>query len=180
MELHTNRLLLRELSSADLEVVHRLHSLPEVDKYNTLGIPANLATTKHLLTEWLAHPHATPRLSYILAVEQAGSHKFVGLVALNLGKANFRIAEVWYKFLPTYWGQGLATEAVTVLLEFGFNYLQLHRIEAGCAVENTGSIRVLEKVGMTCEGRKRQVLPIRDTWVDNYFFAILESDRATV
>ena len=50
----------------------------------------------------------------------------------------------------------------------------MHRIEVGCAIENVASIRVLEKVGMTREGRKRQVLPIRANWIDNYFFAILE------
>jgi ribosomal-protein-alanine N-acetyltransferase len=180
MELHTTRLLLREVSAADLEMVHHLHSLPEVDQFNTLGISANLATTEHLLTAWLAHRHATPRLAYIFAVERAGSPGSIGLIALNLGKAHFKNAEVWYKFLPPYWGQGLTTEALSALLNFGFDHLQLHRIEAGCAVENIGSIRVLEKVGMTREGRKRQVLPILGTWVDNYFFAILDTDRATI
>jgi ribosomal-protein-alanine N-acetyltransferase len=101
------------------------------------------------------------------------------LIALTLGKANFRNAEVWYKFLPAHWGQELTTEALQTLLTFGFDHLHLHRIEAGCAVKNIASQRVLEKVGMTREGRKRQVLPIRGAWVDNYFFAILATDRET-
>jgi ribosomal-protein-alanine N-acetyltransferase len=180
MELHTARLLLRELSSADLAVIHHLHSLPEVDKFNTLGIPATLETTEHLLTDWLAQARVVPRSSYIFAAQEAVSQEFVGLMALNLGKASFKNAEVWYKVLPAYWGQGLTTEAVKALLNFGFDHLQLHRIEAGCAVENRASIRVLEKVGMTREGRKRQVLPIRGAWVDNYFFAILATDRVAV
>ena len=180
MELYTTRLLLRELSSADLEAVHHLHSLPEVDEFNTLGIPDSLATTEHLLADWLTQLHAAPRTSYVLAVQRANSQEFVGLIALNLGKANFKNAEVWYKFLPAHWGQGLTTEALTALLTFGFDHLNLHRIEAGCAVENIASQRVLEKVGMTREGRKRQLLPIRGAWVDNYFFAILATDRETV
>ena len=180
MELHTARLLLRELSLADLGAVHHLHSLPEVDEFNTLGIPDTLVTTEYLLTDWLTKPYVTPRTSYVFAAQLAPSQEFVGLIALNLGKANFKNAEVWYKFLPAHWGQGLTTEAVTALLKFGFDHLHLHRIEAGCAVENIASRRVLEKVGMTCEGRKRQVLPIRGTWVDNYFFAILATDRATI
>jgi ribosomal-protein-alanine N-acetyltransferase len=179
MELSTARLLLRELSLADLEAIHHLHSLPEVDEFNTLGIPDSLATTKHLVADWLTQLHTTPRTSYVLVAQRASSQEFVGLIALNLGKANFRNAEVWYKFLPAHWGQGLTTEALTALLTFGFDHLHLHRIEAGCAIENIASMRVLEKVGMTREGRKRQVLPIRGAWVDNYFFAILATDRAT-
>jgi ribosomal-protein-alanine N-acetyltransferase len=54
--------------------------------------------------------------------------------------------------------------------------LKLHRIEAGCAVGNFASIRVLEKVGMTNEGRKREILPIRGKWIDNYFYSILENE----
>jgi [ribosomal protein S5]-alanine N-acetyltransferase len=54
--------------------------------------------------------------------------------------------------------------------------LRLHRIEAGCAVENIPSIKVLEKAGMTREGLKRKKLPIRGEWKDNYFYAILEED----
>lgn len=93
-----------------------------------------------------------------------------------LGKANFKNAEVWHKILPEHWQQGFATEALTQLLNFGFTDLRLHRIEAGCAVENSASIKVLEKVGMTREGCKRKVLPIRGNWVDNYFYAILDTD----
>ncbi|UOQ68936.1 GNAT family N-acetyltransferase [Hymenobacter volaticus] len=177
MDLYTIRLHLRELSLTDLEAVHHLHSLPEVDEFNTLGIPDSLAATEHLLAGWLVQQQASPRTSYIFYVQRVESKEFVGLLALNLGKANFKNGEVWYKLLPAHWGQGLTTEALTRLLDFGFNHLHLHRIEAGCAVENVASIRVLEKVGMTREGRKRQVLPIRGQWVDNYFFAILETDR---
>ena len=70
----------------------------------------------------------------------------------------------------------MAYEALNKLLDFGFNDMRLHRIEAGCAVENIASSKVLEKVGMTKEGMKRKKLPIRGEWKDNYFYAILEED----
>jgi [ribosomal protein S5]-alanine N-acetyltransferase len=94
----------------------------------------------------------------------------------NLGVPNYQSGEVWYKLHKDFWGKGYATEAVTRILKFCFIDLNLHRIEAGCAVENVGSIRVLEKAGMTREGRKRKNLPIRGEWKDNYFYAILEED----
>jgi hypothetical protein len=52
----------------------------------------------------------------------------------------------------------------------------LHRIKAGCAVENIASIKVLEKVGMIREGRGRQLLPLKSSWSDNFQYAILETD----
>ena len=72
--------------------------------------------------------------------------------------------------------KGYATEALKEILRFGFDQLNLHRIEAGCAVENVASIKVLEKAGMQREGRKRQVLPLKSGWSDNFEYAILAAD----
>ncbi len=176
MELQTERLKLVELTFADLENIHQLHSLAETDKYNTLGIPDTLQTTENLLTEWLDQQNAIPRKSYIFCIKLSNTNKFIGLIALTLGKINFKIAEVWYKIFPDYWLQGFTTEALMKLLKFGFTDLKLHRIEAGCAIENIASIKVLEKVGMIQEGCKRKILPIKGNWTDNFFYAILETD----
>ncbi|MEP6844734.1 MAG: GNAT family protein [Panacibacter sp.] len=176
MELVTARLKLQMLSLSDLDDIHQLHSLTEIDKFNTSGIPDSINTTLLLLNEWLAQQNETPRRSFIFCIRLLETNKFIGLIALNLGKPHFKIAEVWYKIHPDYWRNGYATEALMQLLKFGFIDLALHRIEAGCAVENTASIKVLERVGMIREGSKRAVLPIRGEWVDNYFYAILETD----
>ena len=176
MELQTERLILKELSLADLNEVHLLHSFQEIDEFNTLGIPETIQTTYILLKEWLEQQKAIPRISYTFSIELVQKNQFIGLIALNLGKPNFKIAEVWYKLHPAYWRQGYAKEALAKLIKFAFLDLRLHRIEAGCAVENVASIKVLENVGMTREGRKRKVLPIRGNWIDNYFYAILETD----
>ena len=51
--LKTNRLNIRELTFADIDNVHELHSLPETDEFNTLGIPETIQTTENILKEWL-------------------------------------------------------------------------------------------------------------------------------
>ena len=78
--------------------------------------------------------------------------------------------------LPTHWGQGYATETAKMLIKIGFDVFHLHKIEAGVATENIRSIRVLEKSGMTREGLRRKILPIRGEWKDNYHYAIVEDD----
>jgi RimJ/RimL family protein N-acetyltransferase len=176
MEIQTERLKLEELSLNDLNAIHHLHSLVQTDEFNTLGIPETIQVTELLLTNWVDQQSTTPRVSYIFAIRLIATNQFVGLIALILGKPKYKIAEVWYKILPDYWRQGNATEALAKLLEFGFVNLGLHRIEAGTAIENIASVKVLEKAGMTREGIKRKILPIRGTWIDNYFYSILETD----
>ena len=62
------------------------------------------------------------------------------------------------------------------LIKSGFEDLNLHKVEAGVATGNLASIRVLEKSGMTREGLRRRILPIRGKWFDNYHYAIVEDD----
>ncbi|MGB8190845.1 MAG: GNAT family protein [Chitinophagaceae bacterium] len=171
---------MRELLLTDIDNIHQLHSLPETDKYNTLGIPDTIQTTAELVTEWVAAQNNDPRNLYVFCIDHIETKQFIGLIALNLGKSKFKIAEVWFKIHPDHWRKGYTTEALTKLLDFGFSELKLHRIEAGCAVENIASIKVLEKAGMIREGRKRKILPIRGEWKDNYFYAILSEDMYKV
>lgn len=176
MKLETSQLQLNELELNDLNLIHELHSMPEVDEFNTLGIPETIADTENLLAEWMGQQVASPRMFYTFSIKLKATDQFIGLIAIKLGKLNYRIAEVWYKIHPAHWRKGYTTEALKKILQFGFDELNLHRIEAGCAVENIASIKVLEKAGMTREGHKRQILPIRGQWVDNYFYAILDID----
>ena len=145
-------------------------------EFNTMGIPESISKTKNIILEWLEKENAKPRQSFIFCIKLIETNEFIGLIALNIGKPTYRIAEVWYKTHPSFWKKGYTTEALAEILNMGFTTLGLHRIEAGCAVDNIASIRVLEKAGMTREGRKRAILPIRGNWVDNYIYSILENE----
>ena len=174
--LRTERLILKPISLSDLAKIHELHSLPETDRFNTLGVPENLDQTEGIIREWIAKNNSEQNRNFTFKVELIKSKTFVGLISLNLGKPKFQIAEVWYKFHSNFWNKGYATESLKEILRFAFGELDLHRVEAGCAVDNIGSIRTLEKVGMTREGRKRKVLPLKNGWSDNFEYAILSTD----
>jgi len=60
--------------------------------------------------------------------------------------------DVGFRFLPEYWGQGIATETCTACIAFGFDVLNLNRIMGLVLTENEASIRVLEKCGLTKHG----------------------------
>ncbi|MCC9167854.1 GNAT family N-acetyltransferase [Pontibacter harenae] len=179
-ELYSERLKLRLIDLSDLEAIHNLHILPETDKYNTLGIPENIDETESIIRPWIFDNQQQKIKNYTFAIEQIITSQFIGLIALKLGNYKYRRGEVWYKLHSDYWGKGLGTEALNKILDFGFEYQKLHRIEAGCAVDNIGSIKVLEKVGMIREGRKRQVLPLKVGWSDSFEYAIVETDKRTL
>lgn len=174
IHLKSERLYLKPINLSDLEAIHQLHSLPETDEFNTLGIPQNIEQTQAIVEEWISENQKENNRIFTFTITT--QNHFIGLIALNLGKEKYKNAEVWYKLHSDFWNKGYATEALKTVINFGFDVLMLHRIGAGCAVENIGSARVLAKVGMTLEGRKRQNLPLKTGWSDNFEFAILSSD----
>lgn len=173
-----SRIKLRLLKMADLNAVHELHSFPETDKFNTLGIPENLQETESIISDWINEHQVEEIKNYTFVIELLDDEQFIGLFGLKLSKIKHKKAEVWYKIHPDFWGKGYATEALNCVLYFAFNKLNLHRVEAGCAIENVGSIRVLEKAGMIREGIGRKILPLSTGWSDNYSYAILEKEYA--
>jgi len=174
--LKSDRLRLAEITISDLEEIHVLHSIPEVDEFNTLGIPADLRETKEFMQPIIEDQLSKKRKHICWSVRYASNDKFIGLAGLVLSAERFKMAEIYFKLFPKFWGQGYATELATRIFRFGFNDLDLHRIEAGVATENVKSIRVLEKLGMTREGIRRKILPIRREWKDNFHYSILDEE----
>lgn len=173
-QLTTARLNLKLITEADYPDIYHVHSFPEVDRYNTLGIPDSVEDTIRIMTP-LVEGNKTGA-NYVYGVRLKENDAFVGLVGIKFSAPKYKAAEVWYKYVPDVWGKGLATEVLKEIIGFCFNHLKMHRVEAGCAVDNVGSIRVLEKVGMQLEGRRRKTLPLKDGWSDNFEYAILDSD----
>ena len=173
ISLKTERLSIKPVKLADLGDIHQLHSIPEVDEFNTLGIPENIGITKKMLIALIADWEQKEIEKYSFVIKLLGNNETIGMLAINLQSKKYNAAEIWYKLNPKFWNKGYATEAVKEILNFGFNELKLHRIEAGCAIKNIASIKVLEKVGMKREGQKRQTLPLKSGWSDNYEYGIL-------
>ncbi len=176
MNLESIRLNLIEITWDDLADIHKLHSFPEVDEFNTIGIPVNMNDTKEIIRPFIEGRTLTPRKLYTWKITIKESGEFIGLTGITLSCDKFRLGEIYYKLIPNHWGKGFATEVVRTLIKSGFENLNLHKIEAGVAIENIRSIKVLEKSGMIREGLRRKTLPIRGNWVDNYLYAIVEDD----
>lgn len=105
------------------------------------------------------------------------SHQLIGHISLySVKRLPYSSCFVGYSMDERFAGRGIATEAVRLVLEFGFQTLNIHRIEAYVAPQNLASVRVLEKSGFVREGLLRQLLFINGVWVDHYMYAILQND----
>lgn len=175
--LKSERLIIRPISENDIENIFELQSLQQTAKFNTSKVPTDINETKINVEKWIAENNKENTKHFTFAVELIDDEKFIGLIGLHLGKEHYRNAEVWFQFDYRFWNKGYATESLRKIIDFGFETLKLHRIEAGCAIENFGSINVLEKVGMLREAHTRQLLPLKSGWSDNYGYAILSGDE---
>jgi len=175
IQLISGRLLLRGFEANDLTQAHNLLIRPETSAFNPGLPPENELDTKILLTGWQNEIKVEPRVSYTFIIETI-EKQFVGIISISIVKVKYKNAEVWYKLRPDVWGKGYATEALNTIIEFGFETLNLHRIEAGCATGNIASYKVMEKAGMQREAHRRKLLPLKNGWSDNYEYAILDED----
>jgi ribosomal-protein-alanine N-acetyltransferase len=107
-------------------------------------------------------------------VEDGAIAGMVSVTGVQYGA--FRSGMVSYFVDETRAGRGLATRAVGALVEHAFGELDLHRVEAGTAVANVASQRVLERSRFTCVGLMRKHLLIGGRWVDHYLWERIVGD----
>ncbi len=99
-----------------------------------------------------------------------------GWITLVVSNWEHGLAEVGYALSTLYQSRGLMTDALSQLLGDLYANTLLERVEARCAIENTGSQRVLEKNGFLREGRLKGYFKLRGKRVDNYLYALLRED----
>ena len=92
------------------------------------------------------------------------------------GNQNHKIAEIGYVISKDYWGKGLTTEVAKELVKFGFEEMDLVRVQARCDVENIASARVMEKAGMTFEGIIRKGIFVKGEHRDLKMYSILKEE----
>ena len=172
MELSTARLLLRPFRADDHAALHAIAGDPQVVRWMDWG-PNTPEETRVFLTYALASETETPRRTWKFAVVRRADQALIGSAELHIESPEHRRGTMGYLIAPAAQGQGYATEAAQAVLDFGLTGGGLHRITATCDPENAGSVRVLEKIGMTREGHLRDHFLIRGAWRDRLLYARL-------
>ncbi len=107
----------------------------------------------------------------------AGTDRCLGLVSYHDGHIRGKRVAIGYIIDPARHRQGIATEAVSAMLDFCFGELGLHRVQAFIIPDNTASRALVEKLGFRNEGLLRDNLCVGDVWYSEMLYALLETDR---
>ncbi len=99
-----------------------------------------------------------------------------GITLSNVRRGVAQSGSVGYWMGKPYARNGYMAETIQLLLEFAFDTLGLHRVEAACLPSNTPSRNLLLKSGFLQEGFARRYLRINGTWQDHVSFAVLRTD----
>ena len=175
--IETERLVLREFTMDDWSALHLYGSDPEVMKWLHL-LPNSVERSREVVEQHISCQHEEPRTRYELAITLASTGELIGSSSIRMVWPRNRETSMGYVLRRDSWGKGYATEAAREMLRIGFELLEAHRVFASVDTENTGSIRVLHKLGMIEEGIFRQShwSPAHKSWRDMYNYAILEDE----
>ncbi|MET1000891.1 MAG: GNAT family protein [Acidimicrobiia bacterium] len=176
VELAGGDVRLREMEADDLDALMAIVSDETTIAHTTIERIPSRADEAEFLAGVVAHRAEEPRLRYELGVVAAG--EFIGLARLYVDRPEQRCGDLGYMIRRDHWGQGVATAATRLLVRFGFDEIGLHRIWACHDPDNSASGRVLEKAGLTHEGRIRDHLFVRGRWRDSVTYSILEHERS--
>jgi RimJ/RimL family protein N-acetyltransferase len=174
--LETQRLILRPFASDDGTRVEELAGAREVAE-TTLTIPHPYP--RGAGAAWIAtHADAWTRGDQLtLAIcSPTANESPIGAIGLHFSRAH-RHGEIGYWIGVSWWGKGYATEAARAITDFGFEALDLHRIQGRHFTRNVASGRVLQKLGMRLEGIHRDAFLRWDRFEDVAVYAILKSER---
>lgn len=114
------------------------------------------------------------------AVTLASDDVLIGTVTLVGFDWRSRRCELGYMLSPREWGRGLASEAVHRVLQFAFDELDLHRVEADVDPRNAASARLLERLGFVREGLLRDRWYTYGEFSDSALYGLLRGELAPV
>ena len=147
----TRRLLLRNFTENDAQLIYELNCDPEVTRYTgdpVKDIQHAMEVLQHsILPQYALYNHGR------WAVHVKPHLEFIGWCGLKARPERKEI-DLGYRFKKNAWGNGYATEAAHGCLQYGFEKLKLQRIVGRAMPQNIASLRVLEKIGMKYIGEE--------------------------
>jgi len=150
--IETPRLRLRLPEVADAQAIFDQYGQDaEVTRYLIWQPHKSIEETIQFLKRVLAGWQEGKSFSWVIT--RKPDYQLMGMVALRIEEYK---ANLGYLLARPYWGQGYMTEAVQALVDLVLAQPEIYRVWAVCDIENHASARVLEKVGMSCEGVLRR------------------------
>lgn len=142
--LKTERLTLRQLISSDDKDIFALRSNDNVNQYLERKPAKSIDDAKNFIQA--INENIQRNESIYWAITLNGTGKLIGTICLFDFSSDNLKAEIGYELLPAFQGKGIMQEAASSVIDFGFQHIGLHSIEAYTHSENQHSTRLLEKL----------------------------------
>jgi len=169
--IETPRLLLRKMKVTDAKDMFEYAKRSDVTRYLLWSPHPDLDHTREYLS-FLQQQYKSGDF-YDWAIILKEKNKMIGTCGFTTIDTVNNSAEIGYVINPSYRNIGIATEAVTAVLRFGFSEMGFQRIEARYMAGNNASRRVMEKCGMHFEGVHLSSMYVKEKYVDVGVCAIL-------
>lgn len=171
--LKTKRLILREVVLSDAEDLFVFRSDAYVQRFNAKPLK-DVSEAREQITETRAIYERTDGIGWGITLK--GQDVVIGMVGFWQWSYHNR-AMLGYDLTREYWGQGIASEAIREIIRFGFERMELNRIEATTIADNNESVRMLKKLGFVLEGiRREHSLEDDGKYHDSALYALLKSE----
>lgn len=173
-DLETERLHLRKLRLTDAKEMQAIRSDERVMKFMDSERHKTLEYSKNFISENLSM--YTQKRGMFWALIDKSSRKFIGDFAFwKIDNKNSR-AEIGYTLNPEFWGKGIMKEAMIEIINFGFDHLKLHSLEANINPDNDNSRGILEKMGFQKEAYFRENYFYNGDFLDSEIYSLLKTD----
>jgi len=153
-QLETDRLVLRELTLDDAEFYFRHFNIIEIVNGCCFPGPKNLDASREELELYCIRPFKE-NSGIRWGIVMKGNHKLIGTCGFTHWWKIERRGEIGYDLNPVFWRQGIMTEALRTVLKYGFESMDLGKIQAIIDSENARSQKLVLRLGF----KKERVLP---------------------
>jgi len=171
--LSAGTITLRELRLSDAPSLLALLTTDEVTRF--ISPPPTTLDGFERFILWTQRERAAGR--YVcFGIAPTGLEVAVGLFQVRQLEPSFRTAEWGFALGQPYWGTGLFVEASRLVMEFVFDTVGVHRLEARAVVENGRGNGALQKIGATREGVLNKSFLREGQYLDQVLWALVESD----
>ncbi len=171
----TERLIMRQIEEGDAEGMHAAYGDPEAMRFWDFPATRSVSETAALVKS--ARSGSVIRHGVWAILERAG--KFVGMINYHHREAHNRRLELGWIVVPAYWRQGIMSEAARPVLEFCFNGLNTHRVEALIEPENVASRALAARLGFVQESNLlRDRMCVDGTFRSVLMYGLLRPDWA--
>jgi len=163
------KLQLRPLEKEDLKFIYQMQINPDVSNY---WCEEPYTTMEKLVKSYETSHEVDSYRQFILT----RSNERIGFLAFYGIDPRHRHAEFAIMIDPSQQGQGYATDASRLLIEYGFNQLNLHKLYLSVVKYNEKAIHIYKKVGFQIEGELKEHYFIDGKYEDAYFMGLLRAD----